>query len=184
MRTVSVVACCAAAALLQIGPVQACGDKLSVIGGGVSFERLGGLDAPGTVIMLLEPNSTLRAANDNLKLRQVLEDAGYSVRTVEHPGALTNSSDKGRVDVVLVSWGDAASVEAAFANRDAAPTVLPVAYDVDAAALTAANGKGTCYVVAAKGHDKEFVKGVTRAMKSRAKNQPLHCPAATVASAN
>lgn len=184
MKKASVLVCCAATALLQIGPAQACGDKLSVIGGGVSFERLGGLGLSGTVVMLLEPNSELRAANDNLKLRQALESAGYKVRAVDNPAELAKSLGQGQAEVVLVSWGDAARLNAELASRDAAPTVLPVAYEMDAADLAAASSQGTCYVVAARGQDKEFVKGVTRAMKQRAKNQPLHCPSAKVASTN
>lgn len=184
MKPSSVLICCAAAALLQTGLAYACGDKLSVIGGGVSFERLGGLGVSGTVVMLLEPNSVLRTANDNLKLRQALESAGYKVRAVDDPGVLTKSLDQGPVEIVLVSWGDATRLKAELASREAAPTVLPVAYEVDAADLAVANSQGTCYVIAAQGRDKEFVKGVTRAMKQRAKNQPQQCPAATVASAN
>ena len=39
--------------------------------------------------MLVEPNSSLRAANDELKLRQALEFAGNKVSTVENPDELT-----------------------------------------------------------------------------------------------
>jgi hypothetical protein len=184
MKSASILVCCAAAALMQPGLAQACGDKLTVMGGGVSFERLGGLALSGTVVMLLEPNSVLRAANDNLKLRQALESAGYKVRAIENPGDLAKSLDQGQAEVVLVSWGDAPRLEAELANRQAAPTVLPVAYGVDAADLAAANSQGTCYVIAAQGQDKEFVKGVARAMKQRERNKPMHCPAAAVASAN
>lgn len=184
MKSSSVLVCCTAAVMLQTGLAQACGDKLAVIGGGVSFERLGGLGMSGAVVMLLEPDSVLRVANDDLKLRQALESAGYKVRTVDNLDELKKSLDQGQAAVVLVSWGDAPRLEAELGNGEGAPTVLPVAYGVDAARLAAANSQGTCYVIAAKGQDKEFVKGVTRTMKQRAKDKPQYCPAATAASAH
>lgn len=183
MKSASVLVCFAGMMFLP-DPAQACGDKLAVIGGGVSFERLGGLGMSGAVVMLLEPDSVLRIANDDLKLRQALESAGYKVRTVDNLGELKKSLDQGQTAVVLVSWGDAARLEAELGNGEGAPTVLPVAYGVDAARLAAANSQGTCYVIAAKGQDKEFVKGVTRTMKQRAKDKPQYCPAATAASAH
>ena len=99
------VLCAAATTLLAASVAQACGDKLSVIGGGVSLDRVS--QHRGNVVMLVEPNSSLRAANDNLKLRQALEYAGNKVSTVETSAELSRVLELGKTDVVLVSWSDA-----------------------------------------------------------------------------
>ena len=104
----SVLAFCTAAAVLVVTvpvPAHACGDKLSVIGGGVSFDRVNENQYHGNIVMLLEPDSTLRAANDELKLRRALEYAGNKVRTVETPTELANVLGQGHTDVVLVFVG-------------------------------------------------------------------------------
>lgn len=174
------ILCCAAAAaiLLASGSADACGDKLSVIGGGVSFDRVSRDQYHGNVVMLLAPNSALRAANDELKLRQALEYAGNKVRTVETAADLASIVAKGNVDVVLVSWSDAAKLRDELAGGSGAPFLLPVAYGVDNKELTAASQKGVCYTLA---RDKQLVKAVSRVMEQREKDLPVEC--GTVATA-
>jgi hypothetical protein len=116
-------------------------DKLSVIGGGVSFDHVS--QHRGNVIMLVEPNSSLRAANDNLKLRQALEYAGNKVSTVETSAELSRVLELGKTDVVLVSWSDAVRLQEQMVNRTGSPTVLRVAYRTDAAELMAAGKQGS-----------------------------------------
>ena len=81
----------------------------------MSFDRVS--QHRGNVVMLVEPNSSLRAANDDLKLRQALEFAGNKVRTVETTAELTRVIDLGKTDVVLVSWGDAGRLQEQMVNR-------------------------------------------------------------------
>jgi DNA-binding NtrC family response regulator len=159
---------------------NACGDKLSVIGGGVSFDRVS--QHRGNVVMLVEPNSSLRAANDELKLRQGLEYAGNKVRTVETPAELDRVLEQGRTDVVLVSWGNAGKLQEQLANRSSAPTVLPVAYKTDPTELAAASKKGSCYALVKQRQDKQLVKTVGRVMEQREKNLPLDCGTVSTAS--
>ncbi len=135
---------------------HACGDKLSVIGGGVSFDRVS--QHRGNVVMLVEPNSSLRAANDALKLRQALEYAGNKVRTVDIPAELDSLLAQGQTDVVLVSWGDATKLQGQLASNSGSPTFLPVAYKTDPAELTAASKQGTCYARVEQRQDKQLVR--------------------------
>jgi DNA-binding NtrC family response regulator len=180
MNKQTILALCTAAAMLQGASVaHACGDKLSVIGGGVSFDRVS--QHRGNVVMLVEPNSSLRAANNDLKLRQALEYAGNKVRTVETAAELTSVLDEGKTDVVLVSWGDAGKLQEQLANRSRSPTVLPVAYKTDPAELTAASKQGSCYARAEHRQDKQLVKTVGHVLEQREKNRPVVCkPAAAI----
>lgn len=173
--------CTAAAVLVAAAPTHACGDKLSVIGGGVSFDRVSQDQYHGNIVMLLEPNSSLRAANDELKLRRQLEYAGNKVRTVETPAELAGVLGQGHTDIVLVSWGDAAKVREQIAGSSPAPTVLPVAYRTDPAELTTASDKGICYAYA---KDKQLVRTVGRVMEERQKDRPVDCSPIRTASAN
>jgi hypothetical protein len=164
--------CIAVATLSAASAAYACGDKLSVIGGGVSFDRV---TRHGIVVMLVEPNSSLRAANEALKLRQALEYAGNKVRTVDTPAELESVLRQGPVDVVLVSWGDSGKWEARFADLTGSPTVLPVAYKTNPAELTSASRQGACFARVEERGDKRLVKAVGRVMEQREKKAPLDC---------
>jgi hypothetical protein len=61
-------------------PAHACGDKLSMMGGGVSFEMLNPSLHQGRVVMYITPGSPLHKAN--AELRKSLERAGHKVRSV------------------------------------------------------------------------------------------------------
>lgn len=169
-----VLAFCTAIALLQGAAVaHACGDKLSVIGGGVSFDRVS--QHRGNVVMLVEPSSALRAANDEFELRKALEFAGNKVRTVESPAELASVLDQGVTDVVLVSWGEAAKLQEQLSNRPGSPAVLPVAYRTNPTELAAASKQGTCYARAEQHQERQLVRTVGRVLEQREKNQPLNC---------
>ncbi len=165
--------CVAMATLPLASAVFACGDKLSVIGGGVSFDRLS--QHRGNVVMLVEPNSSLRAANEALKLRQALEYAGNKVRTVDTAAELQSVLEQDPVDVVLVSWGDSGKLQAQLAERPDAPTVLPVAYKADPVELTNASRDGTCFAKVEQRSDKRLVRAVGRVLEQREKKAPLDC---------
>ena len=175
------LAFCIAAAMLTVTSASfACGDKLSVIGGGVSFDRV--TRYHGNVVMLVEPNSSLRAANEALKLRQALEYAGNKVITVDTPDALESALAQTVVDVVLVSWGESGRLEAQLAGRARSPTVLPVAYKTEQAALDDAVRQGTCFTRVEQRGDKRLVRAVGRVMELREKKAPLDCRNPVVAS--
>lgn len=171
------VLCAAASTLLGVTVAQACGDKLSVIGGGVSFDRVA--QHRGNVVMLVGPNSSLRAANDDLKLRQALEYAGNKVSTVENSDELTRVLEKGKTDVVLVSWSEAGRLQEQMVNRSGSPTVVRVAYKTDPAELTAAGKQGVCYARAEQRQDRQLVRTVGRVIEQREKNLPVVCKAAS-----
>jgi DNA-binding NtrC family response regulator len=172
-KQILLVLCAAAATLHGASVAHACGDKLSVIGGGVSFDRVS--QHRGNVVLLVEPNSSLRAANDELKLRQALEYAGNKVVTVETTAELTRVLGQGKTDVVLVSWDEAGKLQDQLASHAKSPTVLPVAYRTSPTELTAARKQGTCYARAEQRQDKQLVRTVGHVLEQREKNLPLDC---------
>lgn len=184
MRKPLLLAFCTAVVMLQ-GPAiaQACGDKLAVIGGGVQFDRVSRNRYRGNVVMLVAPDSRLRAANDTLKLRQALEAAGHRVRAVESSDELTLALDQAKADVVLVSWDGADQVKAQLAGRSPSPTVLPFTSKADPAFVSEAGSTGYCLAVAEQPGDKRFVKAVDSVMQQRRKDPSLQCSALKLASA-
>ena len=167
---------CAAAALLAVlpGSATACGDKLSVIGGGVTFDKFAA-EQHGNIVMLVAPDSPLRAANEDLKLHKALQKAGHRVRTVESTAELAAVLDRASVDVVLVSIGDRMDVDRALAVRTGAPSMLRVAYKSDPTAVAAASKEGECFVLAVKKQDQALVQRVGALVAQRAKQTGRQC---------
>src|SRR4051812_34310919 len=85
-------------------PADACGDKLSMMGGGVSFEMLNPSLHQGRVVMYITPESAMYKTNTDL--RKTLERAGHKVRSVDNAADLKAALQAGDVDIVLTNLGD------------------------------------------------------------------------------
>lgn len=168
---VAAMACIAAAPA-----TQACSDKLSIIGGGVTYDMFAG-EHRGNIVLVVEPNSPLRAANDDLKLRQALQKAGHRVRMVESAVELAVVLDKTRVDVVLVSWGQRESVEQQLATRASAPAMLGVGYKQATASAVTASNQGQCFILVADSQDPALVHRVGELVAQRGKPGAQRCEA-------
>ena len=172
-RSIALVSGVATAVLASLpGAATACGDKLSVIGGGVTFDKFAA-EHRGNVVLLVEPNSPLRAANEELKLHQALQKAGHRVRTVESKSELAAVLAQSKVDVVLVSLGDADVGNQVESGT--APSLLRVAYKADPTTVAAASSGGECFVLAANKQDPELVHRVGELIAQRSKNAVRHC---------
>lgn len=155
---------------------QACSDKLSIIGGGVTYDMFAG-EHRGNIVLLVEPNSPLRAANDDLKLRQALQKAGHRVRMVESTAELASVLDTAHVDVVLVSWGQRDGVEQQLAARTSAPAMLGVAYKQATGNTAAASTEGQCFVLVTNSQDPGLVHRVGELISQKGKPGAQRCDA-------
>jgi hypothetical protein len=81
--------------------IQACGDKLVPLGGGVRFEQIHVSRYPGKIVLFLNPTSKLRTANDEFGLSAALQRAGHAVSTVEDVQQLEAALQTGNPDLVL-----------------------------------------------------------------------------------
>ncbi len=183
MKWFGLRALCVAAILWLAAPFAlACGDKLAVIGGGVGLDRLNRNVARGNVVLLIEPNSSLRAANDDLNLKRELEFAGHKVRTVDSTGALESLISQGQADVVLVSWQDATRLQSELATRSSSPAIVSIAYKTDAAEPAIAVPKDLCVAQAERRRGREVVEAVGHVVQQRKAGQQVDCSAARTAS--
>jgi hypothetical protein len=152
----------------------ACGDKLSMIGGGVSFERIAQTSHPGSVVMLIEPDSPLSRAETDLKLTESLRRTGHSVRRVASTQELESVLRQQSADVVVVYWTDAGTVNGQLHGPSASsPTVVPVVYQATPEQLHDATAQSKCLADVEKRRGRQLTETVNRAMQQRKAGQPF-----------
>jgi ABC-type amino acid transport substrate-binding protein len=125
----------AGALSLATDPVQACGDKLMMLGRGIKFQSKHTPRA-ATVLLYLPESATGQALTDP-KLESALREAGHTVRAVTSFADLQTALRAGTFDVVLANVTHAPELEKASAAVGSA-VVLPAIYLV-APASGAAN---------------------------------------------
>jgi hypothetical protein len=157
----------------------ACGDKLAMIGGGVSFERVSQTAHPGRVVLLIAPDSPFSQAETELKLTDSLRRTGHSVRRVASEAELETALHQEGADVVVVYWTDAGSVnDRLAASTSGAPTVVPVVYHASASQLSDATAQSKCVAQVEKRRGRQLNETIDRAVEKRKSGQPLDCATA------
>lgn len=177
----SAMACIALSALAT--GAYACGDKLAMMGGGVSFERLNQSAHPGTV--LLVPASGDASSTQMLALKRSLERAGHRVLLAADPGAARESLRDGNVDVVLVE--SPARFDGSLVRSDAratsGPAVIAVAFGAPAASDATRTASKACVVQADKQRGQKVLGAVEDAVERQRRGLPSACPAPQTPSA-
>jgi hypothetical protein len=147
-----------AIAMLASTPLaQACGDKLTVLGGGIPFDKIHTNHRHGSVIMYLSPDSKLSATNNDARLDQTLARAGHQVRVVQSSAELKQALDSGQADFVLIDWSEARQLQPEVAAK---VPIVPVTYGDDAAERALAQSRSGCVVQSNKRHTQEMVHEV------------------------
>ena len=135
----------AAVCLISLaGPAWGCGDKLVALGGGVGFERLMVSRNPGHIILMLEPDTGLTAANDRFNLAASLSLAGHEVFIAKNADELRARRDAAAPDLILVDASRAKQLEVQSASSGAGPVIIPVAYSAQGSAVAAAYQPAAC----------------------------------------
>src|SRR5215212_1986708 len=126
MRQLILIALIATTVAQRGVPLDACGDKLMMLGRGIRFQSKHTPRA-ASVLLYLPQNGAGRPLTDP-NLESALREAGHSVRAVTTPADLESALRGGTYDVVLANVTDAADLERAqdVAHRDA--VVLPAIY--------------------------------------------------------
>ncbi len=165
-KLISAVTALAIAALaLASAPVaRACGDKLTVLGGGIPFEKIHTSHRHGTLVMYLSPDSRLSATNSDTRLDQALTRDGHQVRLVQSSAELKQALDSGQVDFVLIDLSEAKQLQASV---PANVPVVPVTYEDDAAGRALAQTRSGCVVQSNKRHSREMVHEVETLLENQ-----------------
>jgi hypothetical protein len=165
-RIISVVTTLAIAglALASAPTAQACGDKLTVLGGGIPFDKIHTNHRHGSVIMYLSPDSKLSATNNDARLDQALTRDGHQVRLVQSSAELKQALDSGQADFVLIDWSEAKQLQPDVVAK---VPIVPVTYGTDAAERALAQSRSGCVVQSSKGHDHQMVHEVEALLENQ-----------------
>jgi hypothetical protein len=176
MHTRWLLAFSVAAGVLATQTVDACGDKLAALGGGVRFERIHSSRYPASIVLYLKPGSALRSADEQLRLTTALERVGHKVRSVSDLAELDVALQETKPDLVLMGWRDAQELVAHVGQGGASsPPVLRVLYQPSAEETRAAAGQGSCVTDAGKKRGFYLVKSVEDVLGKRHKGEALQC---------
>lgn len=169
----------AAAGLFAATAAQACpacGDKLSLVGGGVSFERVSRVGPTGRIVVLAAPGSPLQAADSDLGLVAGFRRAGHEVTVVTDEADLARVVHEQRTDVVLAHWSETKSAAGRLGTDGTSPTILAVTYKTEDAEAAKAAGVGDCVCRADQRKGRKLSDKVDQILELRRKGQPADCP--------
>jgi hypothetical protein len=173
----------AATLVLAQGPAVACGDKLSMMGGGVSFELVNPAGHRGNIVLFVTPDSPLRLSNREQMLEKSLRRAGHTVRVVNSPAELASALQAGNVDIVLTDAQEATPRPIA-AGPDA-PTEaasLALTYRPAAADFSSTSPSRTC-VARVDQRGKRVVDAIENVLATKGKVVATSCSPTSVTSA-
>jgi hypothetical protein len=154
----------------------ACGDKLSLVGGGVSFERVSQAGPPGRIVVLAEPGSKMQAAESDLGLADELKRSGHDVKVVADSSELDRVIREQGADVVVAHWSEAAATAGRLGTSTGSPTVVPVSYKSPDAAEAMAAGAGKCVCQADQRKGRKLAETIDKVLDKRRKGEPADCP--------
>ncbi len=167
-----------ALAAVQGTTAFACGDKLAMMGGGVSFERLNRSAHKGNLVLWIAPDSRLHAAERELDLKGILERAGHRVHVVENAADLQLALQAGRTDIILMDGSAAVASPPPVGLASLAgssPAMVAVLYEPTAAELSVAERSRTCVARADKQRGRQVVDTVAKVMANRDKGASSPC---------
>jgi hypothetical protein len=113
--------------------VQACGEKLLLLGRGIRFQSRHTPRA--AAVLLYVPNTGSGRPLSDPNIESALKEAGHTVRAVTTSADLESAVRRGTYDVVLADITDALDLERARAIPGQNAVVLPAVYLVSAAQL-------------------------------------------------
>jgi PleD family two-component response regulator len=125
MRRGSIVLALAVVSLFVGSPsLDACGDKLLVLGNGAQF-NFTRAEYPARILHYMDP--VKGAAVSDSQLRSSLERAGHRFRSARSAKDFKDALGAGQYDIILIDVADARAFEAMIAEvpSDSRPLVLP-----------------------------------------------------------
>jgi hypothetical protein len=179
MRRPWVVAVLAVAAAGISFAAYPCGDKLVVLGRGVRFERINRAANPGSIVLYLNPDSTMPKAESDFHLAASLELAGHTVQTVANREELERVLAPGGTDVVLSDLKDAEILWKTLGGGASRPPVIPVLYKPSTEELAKAKQLNKCVAQAGKKKSTSLLALVDDAVGQHQKGEAGACEPAT-----
>ena len=162
-----------AAGLMTSSDLSACGEKFLIVGRGTRFQRASTARTAANILVYANPASNVPKAMANVPVESVLKKAGYKPTLVSSASELDSALNRGGWDLVVLDLADGQAVVARLRNGDAAPAVLPVAYNASGSQL-ATSRKQFPNVLKLPTKSLSFLDAVDEAlaMRPKAKSSP------------
>ncbi len=167
MRRFGTGAAFIATTLLSGTAAVACGDKLLAVGRGVRFQRV--YTAHDANLVIYVAGAQGRAALDNAKLQNMLTRAGHKLQIVASGSQLDEALKSGKVDIVLMDFGDLAGIAEKLRSAPSKPIIVPVLFKPSKSELARAQ-KEYKFALKVPTGDFEYLTAINEAMRLRLKN--------------
>jgi len=151
--------------LLTLSTALACGDKLLVLGRGVSFAQIHKTDHPASILIYMSAASQLPAADKDVQLQTILKLAGHKPKSIEERAEFLRALTSEKYDFVVAGPADAGLLKGEIAAAPSKPMLLTLLYKPSNEQLSAAQKQFTCAFKAERNN--QILHVVDEAMKSR-----------------
>ena len=146
----------------------ACGDKFIVLGRGVRFQTVHAAANPASILLYMNPDSRLPAADRAYQLQATLRLAGHKPAAVETSREVTAALGSHSYDLVLGDLADAATLNEALAGAASKPMFVPVLYEPSPAEIETAKKDYGCLLQGkSKRRGASVLKAIDTAMEAR-----------------
>jgi hypothetical protein len=171
-RAFAIAATVAGALVLGSGMAAGCGDKFVLIGGGARINRS---KFPSRVLVYMNPNSRIPAAEKQFHVEAMLTAAGHKAKLVESPAEVRKAIESGQYDLVLADVTDVPELRKEAGTSASKPSILPLLYKPTPAEISAAEKEASCAVHPAK-KNADLLAVVDETMKDRRNGLTPNCP--------
>ena len=147
----------------------ACGDKLLAIARGIRFNHAGAARQASVVLYSAGPQDG--AALDSSRLQTALKRAVHNLEVVRGGSELDRVLKSRQVDVVLVYFRDAATIDRELQASRSKTVILPVLVKPSKTDFAVAQ-KAYPFALKANADELEYLNAIDEAMKVKAKSSP------------
>ena len=168
-RVLRIAGLAAAALLLTRLTLDACGDKLLVLGRGVRFQSETA-EYPASILHYMTSRVFDPATLTDSNLQSLLGRAGHKLRSVRTATELEEALRSGRYDIVVINVEDAPAFEEMIKSSPSKPLLLPFVYNGTKADVAAAKRRYGA-VLKAPAREAHWLETLDDAMELREKLQ-------------
>jgi len=158
--------------VLSQGIAAGCGDKFVLIGGATRVHRS---KFPSRVLVYMNPNSRMPAAEKKFHVEATLNAAGHKAKLVESLTEVQSALESGKYDLVLADYADVPDLRRRCGSIAGKPAVLPLLYEPTAAELAAAEKEANC-LVRPSNKSSDLLTVIDETMKDRREGTAPNCP--------
>jgi len=160
--------------LLGLGSALACGDKLLLLGRGVSFAWIHKAEKPASILIYMNASSELPAADKDVQLQTVLRLAGHRPKSIENRTEFDEALTSGNYNVVIVGISDAGSLKGEVEAAPGRPILVPLLYKPKKEQFAAAQKQFSCAFKAEKNN--KILRVLDEALKGESRGTGPTCP--------